>query len=80
MLKWHSEDEGLSGIPCLGPTIRFLLEKVNALGGNVNGKHFRCCFCAENLGGGFDRQNGIMLCANKLISQRHQEQVMAHGE
>ncbi|KAL9130484.1 MAG: hypothetical protein Q9217_001356 [Psora testacea] len=60
------------------PIVRFMTEKVDGLGANITSKHFACNFCVEMKAGGFNPDYGMELCANKLTSRRHQEQVMAH--
>ena len=56
-----------------------MTEKVDGLGANITSKHFPCNFCVDMKAGGFNPDYGMELCANKLSSQSHQEQVMAHG-
>ena len=63
----------------VGPIIRFMTEKVDGLGANITPAHFPCNFCVEMKAGGFNPDYGLELCANKMNSRRHQEQVMAHG-
>jgi len=61
------------------PIVRFMNEKITALGGDLSVHSFPCTFCTGQKSGGFDPDHGVILCANKLGTQRHVEDTMAHG-
>ena len=54
-------------------------DKIGQLGGNITSKNFPCNYCVDMKSGGFNPDYGMELCANKLMSQNHQEETMAHG-
>lgn len=60
------------------PTVRFLKEEVEKLGGDLNDRNIICRMCTNEQSGGFSLQHGILLCANKFRNRGHQEDTMAH--
>lgn len=63
-----------------GPTVRFMLQNINQLGGDLNSGNIRCRRCYTRQGGGFDPNYGILLCANHLQTKSRVEDTMAHGD
>jgi len=57
------------------PIIRFLNQKITALGGDLHAGNIRCLTCLDDTGGGFDPEYGIVLCANRPIPL---EDTLAH--
>ena len=62
-----------------GPIIRFMREKINVYGGDVNSVNIRCRRCYRMQSGGFDPDYGIQICANTLKNRNHMEDTLAHG-
>lgn len=65
--------------PCwdqLGPIIRFMSQKIEALGGDLHSGNIICARCTEARSGGIDPNYGIQLCANR----GEFEDTLAHGE
>lgn len=62
-----------------GPIIRFMRQKINKLGADLNNKNIHCRRCDELKGGGFDKSYGIILCANVLQDRDRVEDAIAHG-
>lgn len=60
------------------PTVRFLQQEVNKIGGNINENNIVCAQCDDMKSGGFNQQLGILLCQDKLGSRRHLEDTLAH--
>ncbi|KAL8686182.1 MAG: hypothetical protein Q9218_007287 [Villophora microphyllina] len=60
------------------PIIRFMRQNINKLGGDLHNENIRCRKCDNYRGGGFDRNYGIMLCANNLRNQGQVEDTLAH--
>jgi mitochondrial inner membrane protease ATP23 len=62
------------------PIIRFMREQINELGPNndINSSNVRCRRCTTSQQGGFDRNYGILLCANELNDRSKIEDCMAH--
>lgn len=54
-------------------------DKITKLGGDLHAGNIVCQRCTGMQSGGFDPDYGILLCANKLRSRKHQEDTMAHG-
>jgi hypothetical protein len=61
-----------------GPTIRFLSESIQQLGGDLHNHNIYCRRCTDRKGGGFDPEYGILICANEMKDQGHLEDTMAH--
>lgn len=62
-----------------GPQIRFMQEKLEKLGGQLNEKNIVCQRCPELKVSGFDPDYGIQLCANRLRNRSRTEDALAHG-
>lgn len=60
------------------PTVRFMIEQIEKVGGNMSAKNIICAECDEMKSGGFHPQLGILLCQNKLQGQYHTEDTLAH--
>ncbi|KAJ5365039.1 hypothetical protein N7517_007925 [Penicillium concentricum] len=60
------------------PTIRFLSESIQQLGGDLHSHNIYCRRCTDRKGGGFDPEYGILICANEMKDQGHLEDTMAH--
>ncbi|KZZ97968.1 Peptidase M76, ATP23 [Ascosphaera apis ARSEF 7405] len=62
------------------PIIRFLQDNIRQLGGNVTSENIFCRRCDEDtkIGGGFDPNYGIVICANQQRVRNHVEDTMAH--
>lgn len=69
------------------PTVRFLREKVEALGGRLDASNIVCRRCPGKVAtdgsvarqaGGFSPSHGILLCANAVRSRGHLEDTLAH--
>ncbi|KAJ5503081.1 hypothetical protein N7463_005955 [Penicillium fimorum] len=60
------------------PTIRFLSESIQQLGGDLHSHNIYCRRCTDRKGGGFDPEFGILICANEMKDQGHLEDTMAH--
>ena len=61
----------------IGPIIRFLNQKISALGGDLHSGNIVCVRCHEDRGGGLDPVYGIQLCANR---GEPVEDTLAHGQ
>lgn len=60
------------------PSVLFMMDHVNKLGGNLSEKNIRCEQCDDLKGGGFHPQMGILLCANWIRDKWHLEDVLTH--
>ncbi|KAL8636034.1 MAG: hypothetical protein Q9228_006529 [Teloschistes exilis] len=60
------------------PIVRFMREKINKLGGDLHSENIHCRRCDLPQSGGFEKDYGILLCANHLRNQGHTEDTMAH--
>lgn len=63
----------------LGPTVRFMSENIQKLGGELNRDNVQCRRCDDKMAGAFDPRYGILLCANHIYSRGHAEETIAHG-
>ena len=54
-------------------------QNINKLGGDVHSENIRCRKCTHLAKAGFDKDYGIMLCANNLRQQSEVEDTLAHG-
>ena len=72
--KWQIVAE-----PTLGPIVRFMNQKISALGGDLHSGNIICARCTEVRGGGFDPNYGIQLCANRA-GVEPLEDTLAHGK
>ncbi|KAI4137895.1 MAG: hypothetical protein L6R39_007060 [Caloplaca ligustica] len=61
------------------PIIRFMRQNINKVGADVHNENIRCRRCTTWQKGGFDKDFGIMLCANNLKDQGALEDTLAHG-
>ena len=60
------------------PTVRFMIDEIAKVGGNINANNINCAKCDEQKSGGFHPELGILLCQNKVYSRTHCEDTMAH--
>ena len=69
------------------PTVRFLRDKVDALGGRLDASNVVCRRCPGRVAadgsvvrqsGGFSPAHGILLCANEIRNRGHLEDTLAH--
>lgn len=60
------------------PVITYLSKHINQLGGEINSSNIYCRRCDEEQAGGFDPVYGIKICANRMKSQNHLEDTIAH--
>ncbi|MCJ1237331.1 Mitochondrial inner membrane protease atp23 [Varicellaria rhodocarpa] len=60
------------------PTIVFMRERINELGGDIHRDNVRCRRCTTRQSGGFDPEYGIRICANELRNRGHLEDTLAH--
>ncbi|KAI9762248.1 MAG: spindle assembly checkpoint kinase [Chaenotheca gracillima] len=60
------------------PTVRFMRENVNKLGGDLHENNVICRRCNKRMAAGFAPGLGILLCANEMIDRKHLEDSMAH--
>lgn len=60
------------------PSVRFMMDHVKRLGGNLSAKNIVCEECDDLKGGGFHPQYGILLCSNRMTDKWQLEDVMAH--
>jgi len=60
------------------PSVRFMQEQIQRIGGNINQNNIVCDECNEMKSGGFHPELGILLCQNKLQSQSHAEDTLTH--
>lgn len=60
------------------PSVRFMQEQVQRIGGNINSSNIVCGMCDEMKSGGFHPELGILLCQNKVYSRSHTEDTLTH--
>lgn len=60
------------------PLVRFMLEHVQKLGGNLDKSNIACGPCDDLKGGGFHPEKGILLCSNWLQNKWQLEDVLTH--
>lgn len=60
------------------PSVRFMMDHVQELGGNLNKSNIVCGPCDGLKGGGFHPQDGILLCANWIRDKWHLEDTLTH--
>ncbi|CAJ0847028.1 8557_t:CDS:2 [Entrophospora sp. SA101] len=60
------------------PIIIFMLKSLEEIGYKLDKNHFKCLPCDETRSGGFSPELGILLCQNRFLNRRHQEDTMAH--
>ncbi|EWC47049.1 hypothetical protein DRE_03811 [Drechslerella stenobrocha 248] len=61
-----------------GPIVRFMMDQVREVNGDLSDDSIRCMPCAKDQAGGFHPRYGILLCQNKLRDRGHVEDTMAH--
>lgn len=54
-------------------------QNINKLGADLHSENIRCRKCTTLQKGGFDKDFGIMLCANNMRKQGIVEDTLAHG-
>lgn len=60
------------------PSVRFMMDHVNKLGGNLDKSNITCDVCDDLKGGGFHPQMGILLCSNWISSKWQLEDILTH--
>ncbi|KAF3906392.1 hypothetical protein ABW20_dc0104822 [Dactylellina cionopaga] len=60
------------------PIVRFMMEQVREVNGNLTTDAIKCMRCNKDQAGGFHPKYGILLCQNKLRDRGHVEDTMAH--
>ncbi|KAL8951089.1 MAG: hypothetical protein Q9222_002929 [Ikaeria aurantiellina] len=60
------------------PIIRFMRQNINKLGGDVHSNNIRCRKCESLQQSGFEKNYGIILCANNVRDRGQLEDAMAH--
>lgn len=60
------------------PSVRFMQEQIQRVGGNINSTNIVCGQCTDMKSGGFHPELGILMCANKLYSRSHAEDTLTH--
>lgn len=63
--------------------VRFMQQNIDMLGpddgsARIHEGNVRCRRCDTQQSGGFDTENGILICANKLRNRGHLEDTLAH--
>eukprot|EP00127_Corallochytrium_limacisporum_P007169 Clim_evm42s243 gene=Clim_evmTU42s243 len=71
-IKWRDEAVKSS------PIVRGLMFAMKRRGCGVGEANLLCEPCSEYVGGGFSLDDGIILCENRLISQGHAADTLAH--
>lgn len=60
------------------PTVKFMQQQINRIGGNLNRRNIICDNCDESKSGGFHPELGILICSNKIYSKWQLEDTLAH--
>lgn len=60
------------------PSVIFMLDHVNKLGGNLSTKNIKCDTCDDLKGGGFHPELGILLCSNWIRDKWQLEDILTH--
>lgn len=60
------------------PSVRFMMEHVNKLGGNLTKNNIICDKCDDLKGGGFHPKYGILLCSNWIQDKWQLEDILTH--
>lgn len=60
------------------PIVRFMMDNVRKLNGQLDERNIRCLPCNAMQGGGFSPRYGILLCQNFLRNRGHVEDTLAH--
>lgn len=60
------------------PSVRFMMDHVTKLGGNLNASNITCGPCDDLKGGGFHPDFGILLCSNHIRDKWQLEDILTH--
>lgn len=60
------------------PSVLFMMDHINKLGGNLSAKNITCEPCDDLKGGGFHPQMGILLCSNWIRDKWQLEDILTH--
>lgn len=60
------------------PIIRFMLDNIRQVKGNMDTTNIKCLPCDNLQSGGFSPHYGILLCSNRLRNCGHTEDTLAH--
>lgn len=60
------------------PSVRFMMDHVKKLGGNINSSNIICDVCDDLKGGGFHPEMGVLLCSNRIGDKWQLEDILAH--
>lgn len=60
------------------PSVLFMMDHVNKLGGNLSTKNIKCDTCDDLKGGGFHPELGILLCSNWIRDKWQLEDILTH--
>lgn len=60
------------------PIIRYMSDNITKLGGDLGKHNVRCRTCKTGMMGGFDKDMGIVMCAQYLDSRSKVEDTLAH--
>lgn len=60
------------------PTVKFMMDHVRKLGGNLSTRNIVCEDCDDLKGGGFHPEHGILLCSNRMTSKWQLEDILSH--
>jgi inner membrane protease ATP23 len=60
------------------PIVRFMIKEVEKTGCKVDTDKLTCSDCDATRSGGFDAEEGIVLCQNRIVNKQHLEDTMAH--
>ncbi|KAK9317393.1 peptidase M76 family-domain-containing protein [Lipomyces starkeyi] len=60
------------------PTVIFMREQIERIGGQVGREHIICDHCDEYKAGGFNPSLGVLLCQNHVANRLHLEDTLAH--
>ncbi|EDK36365.2 hypothetical protein PGUG_00463 [Meyerozyma guilliermondii ATCC 6260] len=60
------------------PSVKFMMEHVQKLGGNLSSKNITCDMCDGMKGGGFHPEMGILLCSNWIKDKWQLEDILTH--
>lgn len=60
------------------PSVRFMLEHLHELGGNLGSSNIICDQCNDLKGGGFNPEMGILLCSNWIKNKWQLEDILTH--
>eukprot|EP00775_Hariotina_reticulata_P012541 gene12541-12674_t len=60
------------------PTVQYMLKSLKQVGCGVGRPFFHVTRCADEVGGGFSTDYGVILCHNKLSTYREVELALAH--